>query len=569
MSKLSLRQILIFMATGLAGIGWLVPNHYAPWVSAWSDGASIVAFFLMAFLMLAEVKQREHGKQSALLVFVACVSVAAIFFQVIFGKIIYSGDAVVSAFYVFIWFGATIVGAVAKGKFGEEWLLVFLVGLAGISALSVTIALLQWTGSHELGVYFAELKPGGRPFANVAQPNHFGTICFVGLCTMLYIYERKLIGRLPILLLASFFVIGMVLSQSRTGLLQLVMLSIFSWMKKGRWPILFSRALLLFLCVSAFVGVSKLREINELLLLGGGRYFQDSIGQEIRFPYWSSMVDALRREPLWGYGWQQIGAAQYAIALDHPSVGAHFEHSHNLILDLMLWNGVFLGGALVLALIIWGAGVFSRLKDASELWIFAIIAGLFVHSMSEYPLDYAYFLIPLGLLMGWLQGSNKFEIEVKSKKSLCCILILTFPAFLAIAFDYARFEEAFRTLRLETAGIGAEATMISIPNAVVLNQLESFQKFAAKEARPKMTVNELNAMKMAALRFGYPPVLFRYAIALGLNGKGSDAQVVISRICKIHGKKSCQEAAENWGGLAKKYPELLNAKFNTENVIER
>ena len=54
---------------------------------------------------------------------------------------------------------------------------------------------------------------------------------------------------------------------------------------------------------------------SDALMLSAGRSMEDQMRAGVRLPYWWAMLDAIGREPLWGYGWQQVGAAQQRVAL--------------------------------------------------------------------------------------------------------------------------------------------------------------------------------------------------------------------------------------------------------------
>ena len=64
------------------------------------------------------------------------------------------------------------------------------------------------------------------------------------------------------------------------------------------------------------------------------------------------MLDAISRAPWLGYGWNEMSVAQSLVAPDHPAVREMVDHSHNMLLDLMVWNGVPLG-LLMFGVFVW------------------------------------------------------------------------------------------------------------------------------------------------------------------------------------------------------------------------
>ena len=61
-----------------------------------------------------------------------------------------------------------------------------------------------------------------------------------------------------------------------------------------------------------------------------------------------------------------------------------------------------------------------------------------------------------------------------------------------------------------------------------------------------MSDDELRFMEKVARRFASSPVLFRFALANGLNGRPMQAEQALTRLCKLHSKTVCEDAARSW-----------------------
>jgi hypothetical protein len=139
--------------------------------------------------------------------------------------------------------------------------------------------------------------------------------------------------------------------------------------------------------------------------------------------------------------------------------------------------------------------------------------------------------------------------------------VLSFTGLLTAVFvwtavEYLEVEENYRTLRMESARIGVGGLVTPAPKLRLLTQLEAFLQFAHTEAMPGMSVAQVDWMRKVSARFGYPPVLFRYALAAGLNGQPEIARQTLARLCRIHPPARCLEAQEAWAALQVRYPEL-------------
>jgi O-antigen ligase len=119
-----------------------------------------------------------------------------------------------------------------------------------------------------------------------------------------------------------------------------------------------------------------------------------------RLTHWATIIDAIGQRPWFGYGWGQVGVAQQQAALSHGASGEWLSFSHNVVLDLMVWSGVPIGGLVTLGCVYWLYAQVRSCRDAGTLMALSAIAALATHALLEYPLAYAYFLLPLGLLVG-------------------------------------------------------------------------------------------------------------------------------------------------------------------------
>lgn len=550
-------SLMIIGPVAILATAWLVPNHYPPWVAAWGDGLAIFGFLFL--LPSVAANSVVAGRISWQISIIAAASGIMLLAQFETGRLLFFGDVAMAALYVSLWLAAVLTGRyLAESTSRCDGVSALTTSWLFAALLSVGIALVQWTGALSLGIYAADLPPGARPFANLAQPNNFCTLCFLGLCGLLWLQQLRHVNSGVFWLASIYLLLGMVLSQSRTGWLQLGLLIMWGLVMRVRASLRITRLQLLVLGTAFVLGALLLPWISEALLLSGGRSLDDQMQAGMRLPYWRAMLDAIGSEPLWGYGWQQVGSAQQSVALDHPAIGDYFEHAHNLVLDLLLWNGVPVGGLIIVVLAWWFIAHIRACRDARVVWLLTAAGGVFVHGMLELPLEYAYFLIPVGLAMGAVDGLSP---ELLPSLRLPRWAVMSFSVLLSAVFvwtvvEYLEVEENYRTFRLEAAHIGVEGIVTPAPKLRLLTQLGAFLEFAHAEATPGMRPEQVDWMRKVSERFGYPSVLFRYALAAGLNGQPEVARETLARICRIHSRARCLEAREVWKTLQMRYPQL-------------
>lgn len=552
---------------------WLLTNHYLPWLAAWQDGAAAALLCLAALCSRRVGQVGQVGRVAGPWLAAVALALGSIALQSAAGLILYAGDAIVAAFYLLLFLVALALGAAlgaaapadpppsaiaaaaarAPWRFAEAWA----IGVLVAAILSTAVALVQWTGVWGHALLTVDMPPGGRPFANVAQPNHFCTIAFLGLCALALLHERGRIGRGTLLAAAAFLAWGMAMTGSRTGWLQVALLVV-----AAAW---FARRMTLrtglgtALALAALYGAAVLLwpHAAGLLDLGPAREFAEQLQPGTRWAHWTMMLDAIGRQPWTGYGWQQVGLAQQAVALDHPPVGEHIEHAHNLVLDLLVWAGVPVGAAILLAIGLAVARAWRRAVAPEAAWLLIAAGGFGVHAMLEYPHEYAYFLIPVGLALG---AAYALEPQPRGwrwpRPALPPVGGLLALVLGVIAYDYLRAEANHRQLRFESARIGADRIVSSAPDLLVLDQLQAVLAFARTEARPGMTAEELQRMRKVAERWGSSPVLLRYALAAGLNGQPEVARQTAARLCRVHVAERCDEGRAAWSALQQRHPQL-------------
>jgi hypothetical protein len=162
-----------------------------------------------------------------------------------------------------------------------------------------------------------------------------------------------------------------------------------------------------------------------------------------RFGIWANTLALIAREPWTGAGFGGFNLA-WSMAPFPGRPTAFFDHAHNLPLHLLAELGLPLGGAIcaLLLLALWrawrgGAGPQAPLQRCAAM--FALMIG--VHSLLEYPLWYAYFLLPLAWVWGFAIGAPAAQGPAVRQRPLLAGAAVA-VALLAVA-DYQRVVRIF------------------------------------------------------------------------------------------------------------------------------
>lgn len=546
------KNLNIYIFYALLAISWLVSNHYFPWLAFHSDFVACAAV-VISFVILLNRGEIEIPFISIILLAVSLIPI----FQYYFGLIYFKGDAVVVFLYIFLAAMAACIGFNFIGEKDEIYkYFVLFVLVAGI--ISMWVAFGQWLSVDSLGLFSVHVAFNGRVYANLAQPNQFATFIMLNFCGVFYLYNKRDIGAAIAIVLLIFFGWGLALAQSRAGFLELIgffMLGIVFFKNNKRLIYFFILSLIIFLAIwYIFLPLaSNFLEFSEL------RKDKASIGT--RYIHWQTAVSAILMAPWFGYGWNQVSVALAKSVIDYPSTHEFIEHSHNMILDIFIWNGLPISLLFFAIFIKWCHKYVFLKMDLFDKCVVLSLTCFLVHAMLEFPLEYAYFLMPFSFLLGFLER-NKSDVEylkinnVFFRKLIAPIILLI--GLMWVGYDYLNVESHVQNLRLEDRGLVVDVNENSLNNIKLFDQQKNYILFARTTAKENMSGEQLEWMRKISERYGYAPALFRYAIAAGLNNRPQDATNALIRICKTSSAFNCSDSENNWNNLRLKYDYLPN-----------
>lgn len=563
------KRALVWLAAVLS-IGFLLPNHYSPWLSFHQE---ITAAFAFVPLLLLSA---WRSAKLPVLVWLAVGVALFVAIQYIAGTIFFSTDAWMAILYLLgfalaVNTGAHLTGSLCK-KPNEQQALTPLIycwcGLLLAAVLSVGIATHQWLIPQYQGIYIAEIPPGARPFANLAQPNQLASLLLLGLAGLVFLWESKKISTLLASALALWLDWGLVMTGSRSVLMAFFWLlpAYFFLRKQSRLRLPMAA---LFALYAAYLALSWFWPLaSELLLLESpGSTAVERMGSaDLRKVFWFQMLDAVGRAPWFGWGWGQIGAAQIATALDHPAPRVYFDSAHNFFLDLALWAGLPVA---ILSAVVLGGWFWKQVRTVRSPQAWASLMGvgfIFSHAMVEYPLYYAYFLLPVGLLMGALSRSNYYKTKntrMAAWPRIPIVLMSATAALLSarVVWEYFPLEADWQLMRFQEARIGSRV-ITAPPPAAILTSLHEFLRWSRVEPAANMPAQDIEQMRKISERFAYAAPMYRLALSQALNGQSDNAQLTLARLCRMQKEKACESARKDWTDKsAGKFPQLKAIAF--------
>jgi hypothetical protein len=241
-------------------------------------------------------------------------------------------------------------------------------------------------------------------------------------------------------------------------------------------------------------------------------------------------------------------------------------NSHNLLLDLLIHNGVPIGLLTAGLLTLWFVRRVQACRSGAHWAVLAGVGMVFAHCMVEFPLDYVYFLLPIGLMMGALHGLEDGVADLPSEaptgrsvgRAVFGAWVLGLCAMLVwIGVEYLKVESATRQLRFVLLGVGVDKVPDAPePDAWLIDQPREYHRFLLMRAQPGMSDADLDFMRRTVTRATHPNAVLRLALALGLNGRPQEATEWLLRICKLHPVRRCNEGRDSWAAAQLQWPVL-------------
>lgn len=417
----------------LISLAWLMPIHYRPWVTYTGELYAFFALFALAAICLKE--KLKLPVVSLPLLLLACVPLI----QLLAEQVFFFSTAMMGFIFVFGFWLASVLGYhLSTGSYSREETFTNLsyVFLASGTVTGI-IALCQWINLDATLPGMVNISGNQRPYANFAQPNNMATFLVMALMSCLYLYEKKKIQTKWLFACAAVIVMGVALSQSRTAWVAAIAIMLYlvfyqykgiirlKWYYSSLWLLLFIFFIWLFPVLSQLIA-----QMTDAEVIRSRDVVSRATGDMSRLAIWQQMLAAIQAEPWFGYGWYQTSVAFVSIT-DTVQGPVWIRSAHNFIIDFLIWNGVVIGVPF-LAYFGYLGYQMQRWVKTPESVIGILMIGAFVtHAMFEFPQHYAYFLLPVGFIMGTVLGQRADVAKqlvmpswlIKAIFAVCVILI--------------------------------------------------------------------------------------------------------------------------------------------------
>ncbi|EYD60416.1 PglL family O-oligosaccharyltransferase [Acinetobacter baumannii] len=519
-----MQVFFLFLAAILLGSAWLSPFHYNPWVMFSSEMSTFAAgLSVLAALFYQNIKIPRA--QILLLPFTLIPIV-----QWGCGLVFDLSTALLSTFYLLgFWFMVLAGYNLSLDQKKRDQIFSGFSLLVIITSLFTSlIAIFQWLNIESHLIYTLHLI-GNRPYGNFGQPNNMATFLIIGLLGCLYLYEKNKVTVWLLLPSALIILFTIALSQSRTSWIVFPFLFIY-WVVKqfGKqkrfrfvqgllWCLAFFLiAGLILPYITQFIEFSTNTEITET----SSFVARAGSGHE-RIGMWIQILHAIAQQPWLGYGWSQTSVA-VVDSIQYGTVHVWFNSAHNVLLDIIIWNGIPIGIVIIAYFTCWFLWLNQQAKETISIIAIMMVCTVLIHTMLEFPQRYAYFLLTCGFLLGIIQAQTPvLKGIVLNKQVLRLIWGVSLILLLAIWRDYNVYVTNSNLLFKNKQ---PNAEVLGSNQIFVLTQFEQRLKWI--EMKPETTLSDAdlavwgNFVKNKATPYN----LRKYAQLLAYNGKVEQAE---------------------------------------------
>ena len=539
-------------------LSWLVYDHYRPWVNFHSELLAFVGLLgLLVGVLLHSLGPVVLPRASAWV----ALSCLLPWLQYVAGINFFADDALLSSLYLSGLLAAVLVGynfTNADTHKADDRLIGLMHSLWIAAMVSAAIGLAQWLNvDSPLGIYVVQSDVGDRAMGNLGQPNQLATLLLMGMAAYAYLFERAVIGRFSFALGIGFMTGVLILTQSRAGMLSVLVVAAYLIWRKGAVKSRLSAKAVACWIICFWIGTLALPYLSEFLQQGYVRSIQSAEPISQRWRMWQQIGYAVMQSPWVGYGWNQTAAASAVGAIAYPG-SIPYTYAHNFVMDMLAWCGLPLGLLLTGAIAYWFVTRLLASKRLDAVYAMACLLPLAVHSLLEYPFAYAYFLIAAGLMVGVVEAAQvPARTLTLNARWVWGLLALWVPIGGYLTYEYFQIEEDFQVVRFENLRIGKTATAYQVPDVWMLSHLGTMLKSRRLTIEPNMAKADLEMLRVVSHRFADNIPHFRYALALALNGDPVAANHQLAIIRGLYGDKYYAACQRELNRLQKeKYPQL-------------
>ena len=523
-----------------AVVPWQIAFYAVPCPSFFNEFSAFCGFALVLIALLRSDGHLVLSRQTWALLCAPALLAVTMLLQLGFGLVHLPSFVIGQLFFlgcavIVVWMAYQYSQSGRMVDFYDGWARVWVWGcwLGLATALAQYLVLPVWP---HLVAPVTEL---GRISGNVRQPNHFATLMALGLPCVAWLLDRKKISLTGALLTVIAIAVVVVLTRSRTGVVEVIAMALWMVFSSVRKPLL-GVATTLSMAV-AFLLFTALSRANILELYGSNTVEISQLSSAISDSRWMLWQDtlALIAQNFWtGVGVGQLNF--YRLLSDLPTnMKVLHVNAHMLPLQLAVEYGAPVA-IVFTALVSWAFA--SSIRSCGKLGSVAAasIAVVAIHSMTEFPLWYAYILLPFALMWGILLGDAAMQHQHQVIESTASLKLQLYGPMAIVAgtlLSLAHYLPTVAVYVVQNPGDTLKEREVTASKAFIFKHWILYSGISGLSFDVVASNPELLSLLDTTGRFYMNDYsLAQYALSLAANNKLEHARRVLATLRRLESK---------------------------------
>jgi O-antigen ligase len=321
---------------------------------------------------------------------------------------------------------------------------------------------ITWTVGTQNVLMSAPTANNFRPFGNLNQPNHMMTFMAWSVIAWIYFGLTKLpliinqsinnkkyikiriqIYTVAYWLLGILLSIGLVLPASRSLYLQALVIIVICLLCLKHRP-RFALGVLCILIFGAIIALFAADYAKHAYHLKFTTLFERNQNTELASNLRSLLQQhgwlMFKQSPIFGVSYGQYSWVQFLNIHQVPNAEIA-NSSHNIVIDILAKTGLIGLIFVIIPMLNWVMRMFKisfdkhALNYAQALFALGIMGCFTAHAMLEYPQHYLFFIIPIGLVLGYT--AQNYIAWLKQSRIILTSLMLCIAAYTTLMYlDY-------------------------------------------------------------------------------------------------------------------------------------
>lgn len=416
----------------------------------------------------------------------------------------------------------------------------FAILLGGV--IQSTIGFLQFTGLAEYCndfIFYDYNHPTTNIFGHFGQRNHYCHYLSWAIFASIYLFQEKKINITIFITSLIYFCFAITVSGSRSIFLYFItaiLISGLMLLRKNKSQIKLFILILLSTLTMLVVQYGWTQVHSQKFTTKSGlQRLENNSNNDRRYTEWQKAIIIFKEHPIFGVGWNQFAKNSMALQTIFPNAPTNaglFTNCHNIFLQLAAETGIV--GVLLFCFSL--VSVIIRLLaiknyDIEFTIIFAIIGTTFMHSMTEYPLWYMYFLAPFILFF----SLDKPIMRISAKYNLLMFLPINIVMWYLVIYGSISYNNIVNRFSIPSNQESVNQNTIYLVNLiehdVLLSYYASFtfdEYIQSKATLPISLDQQFKYEKMLNEYHPYPETMLKTAIFYNNFGDRMHAKQIIS-----------------------------------------